>query len=74
MNSGRQGYDFASVLRILSPKVLILHHFDDWAAPFSEGISEQNLRRARGFARDVGAVDSQIKVIIPQFLMAYTLE
>jgi L-ascorbate metabolism protein UlaG (beta-lactamase superfamily) len=74
MNTGRQGYDFASVLKILNPKVIIVHHFDDWGAPFSEAISEQNLRRARGFARDVRAVDSQIKVIIPQLLMTYTLE
>jgi L-ascorbate metabolism protein UlaG (beta-lactamase superfamily) len=71
MNVGRQGYDFASALRTLKPKVIIVHHFDDWAAPFSEGISEANLKRARGFARDVRAVDSEIKVIIPELLMTY---
>jgi L-ascorbate metabolism protein UlaG (beta-lactamase superfamily) len=74
MNSGRQGYDFASVLKMLNPKVIIVHHFDDWGAPISEGISEQNRRRARGFAAAVGKVDSRIKVIIPQILMTYTLE
>jgi L-ascorbate metabolism protein UlaG (beta-lactamase superfamily) len=74
MNSSHQGYNLSSVLKILNPKVIIVHHFDDWAAPFSEGISEVNIRRAQRFARDVGAVDSQIKVIIPQLLMAYTLE
>jgi L-ascorbate metabolism protein UlaG (beta-lactamase superfamily) len=74
MNGGRQGYDFASALKILSPKVIIVHHFDDWAAPFSEGILEANIKRAQRFARDVRAVDSQIKVIVPQLLMTYTLE
>jgi L-ascorbate metabolism protein UlaG (beta-lactamase superfamily) len=74
MNSSHQGYNLSSVLKTLNPKVIIVHHFDDWAAPFSEGISEANLRRAQRFARDVGAVDSQIKVIIPQLLMTYTLE
>ena len=74
MNLGHRGYDLASALKTLNPKVMIVHHFDDWAAPFSEGISEKNLRRAQGFARDVGAVDNQIKVIIPQLLMTYTLE
>ena len=74
MNSGHQGYDLSSVLKILNPKVIIVHHFDDWAAPLSEGISEVNMKRAQRFARDVGAVDSQIKVTIPQLLMTYTLE
>jgi L-ascorbate metabolism protein UlaG (beta-lactamase superfamily) len=74
MNFGREGYDLASALKALSLKVIIVHHFDDWGAPLSLGISEQDLRKARGFARDVRAVDSQIKVIIPQLLMTYTLE
>jgi hypothetical protein len=74
MNAGRQGYAFASALRILKPKVIIVHHFDDWAALLSDGISEANLKRARGFARDVRAIETQIKVIIPQFLTTYTLD
>jgi L-ascorbate metabolism protein UlaG (beta-lactamase superfamily) len=74
MNFSRLGYDLSSVLKILNPKVIIVHHFDDWAAPFSEGISEVNMQRAQRFARNVGAVDSQIKVIIPNFLTTYTLE
>jgi L-ascorbate metabolism protein UlaG (beta-lactamase superfamily) len=74
MNSGHRGYDLSRALKILNPKVIIVHHFDDWTAPLSEGISEVNMKRAQRFARDVGAVDSQIKVIIPQFLKSYTLE
>jgi L-ascorbate metabolism protein UlaG (beta-lactamase superfamily) len=74
MNSSHQAYNLSSVLKTLNPKVIIVHHFDDWAAPFSEGISEVNMRRAQRFARDVGAVNSQIKVIIPELLMTYTLE
>jgi L-ascorbate metabolism protein UlaG (beta-lactamase superfamily) len=71
-------YDLASVLKILSPKIIILHHFDQHfdgqRAPFSEGIKEANTGRARGFARKVREVDSQIKVIVPSFFMTYTLE
>ena len=32
------------------------------------------MKSAQRVARDIGAVDSQIKVIIPNFLMSYTLE
>lgn len=74
MNTGRQGYDFASALKTLNPKVIIVHHFDDCGAPLSEGIGEANRQRARRFARDVRALDSQIKVIIPELLMTYALE
>jgi len=54
MNSGHQGYDLASVLKSINPKVIVVHHSDDWGAPFSEGISEANMKRARAFARAVG--------------------
>jgi L-ascorbate metabolism protein UlaG (beta-lactamase superfamily) len=74
MNFSHQGYNLSSVLKTLNPKVIIVHHFDNWAAPFSEGISEGSMKRAQRFASDVEAVDSQIKVIIPDFLMSYTLE
>lgn len=67
-------YDLAGVLKTLNPKVIILHHFDEWRAPFSAGISEANMKRAQRFERDVRSVDSQIKMIIPHFLMTYTLE
>ena len=71
-------YDLTKALKILGPKVIILHHFDHHfdgqRAPFSEGIPEANIKRARGFARDVRAVDSEIKVIVPELLMTYTLE
>jgi L-ascorbate metabolism protein UlaG (beta-lactamase superfamily) len=74
MNPSHRGYNLSSVLKTLNPKFVIVHHFDNWAAPFSEGISERSMKRAQRFASDVGAVDSQIKVIIPNFLMSYTLE
>ena len=73
MNSGRP-YDLASVLKTLNPKVIIIHHFDDWRVPFSKGMSEAD-KRAQGFRRAIRSVDSQIRVIIPEaFLMTYTLE
>ena len=73
MNSGRP-YDLRSVLKTLNPKVIIIHHFDDWLIPFSAGMSAAD-KRAQGFRRDIRSADSQIKVIIPtEFLMTYTLE
>lgn len=71
-------YDLTSVLKTINPKVIVLHHFDrhfdEQRAPFSRGIPEANVKRAQRFQRDVGSIDSQIKVIIPQILMTYTLE
>ncbi len=69
-----QGYDLVNVLRILRPKTIIHHHFDEWQAPFSEGIKESNLRRAERFVREVKSVNGDVNVVIPSFLMSYTLE
>lgn len=41
-------------------------------APVS--IPEANIKRAQRFARDITAIDKQIKVIIPEFFMTYPLE
>ena len=67
-------YNLERVLKKLKPKVVIIHHYDQWRTPFSEGIPERRKRRAQRFARDITAVDNQIKVIIPDFFMTYTLE
>jgi L-ascorbate metabolism protein UlaG (beta-lactamase superfamily) len=73
MNAGHP-YDLANVLKTLNPKVIIVHHFDDWGVPFSEGMLEVD-KRAQGFRRAIRSVNSQIRVIIPEaFLMTYTLE
>jgi L-ascorbate metabolism protein UlaG (beta-lactamase superfamily) len=74
MNSGHQGYDLSRVLKILNPKVIIVHHFDDWAAPFSEGILDGNRRRAQRVAKDIRAVNSDIKVVIPDYFLPINLE
>jgi L-ascorbate metabolism protein UlaG (beta-lactamase superfamily) len=71
---GHHGYNLERVLRNLKPKVVVIQHFDEWRTSFSEGIPEANNRRAQRFARDVTAVDNQIKMIVPDFLMTYTLE
>ena len=67
-------YDWADAIKILHPKLVIVHHFDEWRAPFSQGISRSNLKRAQRLEQEVKSVDRQIKVIIPEFLMTYTLE
>jgi L-ascorbate metabolism protein UlaG (beta-lactamase superfamily) len=67
-------YDWAPALKILRPKLVIVHHFDEWRAPLSYGISRSNIKRAQRLEQEVKAVDKEIKVIIPQFLTTYTLE
>jgi L-ascorbate metabolism protein UlaG (beta-lactamase superfamily) len=67
-------YDLRSVLKTLDPKSVILHHFDEWRAPISEGMPEGNRRRAQRFADDVRAVNPNIKVVIPEFLSSINLE
>jgi len=71
---GHQGYDLKSALKTLKPKVVIIQHYDEWRAPFSQGLPESNMKRAQRFQRDIAAADGQIKVIIPDFFMTYTLE
>ncbi len=71
---GHRNYNLERVLKKLKPKVVIIQHYDQWRTPFSEGIPERRSRRAQRFARDITAVDNQIKVIIPDFFMTYTLE
>ncbi len=71
---GHQGYDLKSALKTLKPKMVIIQHYDEWRAPFSQGLPESNRKRAERFQRDIAAVDGEIKVIIPDFFMTYTLE
>jgi hypothetical protein len=71
---GHDGYNLERVLKALKPKVIIIQHFDEWRAAFSEGIPESNKRRAQRFAREIRAVDNQIRVIIPDFFMTHALE
>ena len=65
--------DTASLLEAAPAKTVIVHHFDEWRAPYSQGMPESNARRAERFARSVNAIDKQIKVIIPEFLESYAL-
>ena len=69
-----QGYDLANALKILDPRTIIHHHFDEWRAPYANGIKQSNVRRAERFVREVKAVNEKIKVIVPSFLATYTLE
>lgn len=71
---GEKGYNLENALKILKPKVVIIQHFDEWRAPFSQGIPQANMKRAQRFDREVRAADRQIKTIIPEFFMNHTLE
>src|SRR5437870_1248331 len=66
-------YDLARVLKTPSPKTIILHHFDEWRAPVSQGIPAGNRRRAQRFANDIRAVNPAIKTVIPDFFAVFTL-
>jgi L-ascorbate metabolism protein UlaG (beta-lactamase superfamily) len=67
-------YEWATALKILRPKTVIVHHFDTWRAPLAYGISRANMKRAQLLEQEVKAVDREIKVIIPQFLTTYVFE
>lgn len=65
--------DTESILKILQPKAVYLHHFDQWRAPFSSGVTERSLNRARRFTRDANAIDSSIDVVTPSYFKPYPI-
>ena len=67
-------YDWPGAIKILRPKTVIVHHYDDWHVPFSGGMTAAVRRRAQRLERDVKSVDRDIKVIIPEFLQTIILE
>ncbi len=71
---GYRSYDLDAALRAMKPKVIIMHHFDQWRVPFAEGIKSRNERRARHFRRGIKRVDPRIEVVIPEFLKPYVLK
>jgi hypothetical protein len=69
-----RSYNLKTALRALKPKTIIMQHFDDWRAPFSQALPPSRRKRAERFKRDILAVDGAINVIIPEFLKIYPLE
>lgn len=67
-------YHWPEAIKILRPKTVIVHHYDDWRVPFSGGMTAAIRRRAQRLEQDVKSVDRNIKVIIPDFLKTITLE
>ena len=67
-------YDWTEGIKILRPKTVIVHHYDDWRVPLSSGMTAAVRRRAQRLERDVKSVDRNIKLIIPEFLQTITLE
>jgi len=66
--------DLAEMVKALQPKTIFLHHFDRWQLPFSDGLPDATMGRARRFTRDVNAIDKNIKVVIPKFFEPHVLE
>ena len=69
-----RSYHWPNAFELLKPKIVVIHHYDQWRTPLSEGIPESNRRRAQRFARVITSFDSRIKVIIPELLKTMTLE
>ena len=69
-----RNYDWTEATKILRPKTVIVHHYDDWRAPLSSGLTAAVRRRAQRLEREIRSVDRNIKVIIPEFLQTITLE
>jgi L-ascorbate metabolism protein UlaG (beta-lactamase superfamily) len=67
-------YDFTEAIKILRPKTVIIHHHDNWRAPFSVAISKSNRRRAQRVENEIKAVDSNIKVIVPEYFSTITVD
>lgn len=66
--------DLEAMLVPLQPKTVLLHHFDRWQMPFADGLPDATLGRGRRFARDVNAIDKNIKVVVPKYFEPYALE
>ncbi|HEX9443473.1 MAG TPA: MBL fold metallo-hydrolase [Candidatus Binatia bacterium] len=69
-----RGYNLKDALQALKPKTIIVQHFDEWRAPFSQALPQPHRRRAERFQRDILSVDGGINVILPEFLKTYALE
>ena len=67
-------YDWSEALKMLRPKTVIIHHYDEWRTPFANGIPESNRRRAERFAKLIKSVDDKIRIIIPQFFKPIVLD
>jgi L-ascorbate metabolism protein UlaG (beta-lactamase superfamily) len=69
-----RNYQWSEAIKILQPKTVIIHHYDQWRSALALGIPDANLRRAQRFERDIKSINPQIKVIIPEHLQQITLE
>ena len=67
-------YDWTEAIKILRPKTVIIHHYDNWRVPLASGMTGAVRRRAQRMEREVKSIDGNIKVIIPEFLKTITLE
>jgi L-ascorbate metabolism protein UlaG (beta-lactamase superfamily) len=69
-----RSYHWPNALELMRPKTVVIHHYDEWRTPFSEGMPESNRRRAERFEKLIKSFDSKIKVIIPELLKTIALE
>ena len=74
MLAENSNYDWPDALQLLRPKTVVIHHYDEWRTPFSEGIPDSNRRRAERFEKVIKSFDKKIKVIIPELLKTISLE
>jgi L-ascorbate metabolism protein UlaG (beta-lactamase superfamily) len=70
----KSNYDWTEAIKILRPKTVIVHHYDDWRVPLFSGMTAAVRRRAQRLEREVKSIDRNIKVIIPEFLETITFD
>jgi L-ascorbate metabolism protein UlaG (beta-lactamase superfamily) len=69
-----RNYNWPDALKLLRPKTVVIHHYDQWRTPISEAIPEANRRRAQRFEKVIKSFDSKIKVITPELLKTISLD
>jgi L-ascorbate metabolism protein UlaG (beta-lactamase superfamily) len=66
--------ELSELFKSLQPKTVFLHHFDRWQLPFSDGLAKPTSGWAKRVARDIDAIDKNIKVVIPKYFEPHILE
>jgi len=65
--------DTENIIKVLQPKTVFVHHFDEWRTPFPDGLPERSVERARRFTRAIAAIDKSVKVITPNYFEPHPL-
>ena len=65
---------WAEAIKILRRKTVIIYHHDNWRVRFSVGISRSNRKRAQRMEDRIKWSDGNIRVIVPEYFKAISLD